>query len=179
MTSSDYLILFGDLIGSTEVASEASPSTFSKLYIASFYLAMKCAKRYIEEPMFPAVPFTKIIEGINLSGDEVFSFTEITGIDDNLTTPVFTTVDPVPSFNLEVNNSSKQIALETIENHINGASNSDFINRLNTFKNYLDNLDVSSLMDKDSENNPIASSKNLFKLIDDNNQESIHYIQIG
>jgi len=104
---------------------------------------------------------------------------EITGIDDNLTTPVFTTVDPVPSFNLEVNNSSKQIALETIENHINGASNSDFINRLNTFKNYLDNLDVSSLMDKDSENNPIASSKNLFKLIDDNNQESIHYIQIG
>lgn len=82
MTSSDYLILFGDLIGSTEVASEASPSTFSKLYIASFYLAMKCAKRYIEEPMFPAVPFTKIIEGINLSGDEVFSFTEMTGIDD-------------------------------------------------------------------------------------------------
>jgi len=77
MASDDYLILFGDLIGSTEVASEASTSVFSRLYIASFYLAIKCATQYIKEPVFPTVIFKKIIEGIQLSGDEVFSLTKI------------------------------------------------------------------------------------------------------
>lgn len=83
MATSDYLILFGDLIGSTEVASEASPSLFSKLYIGSFHLAAQCAQDYITNPVFTTVKFSKIIEGMQLSGDEVLSFTDMTGLNED------------------------------------------------------------------------------------------------
>ncbi len=78
MDTDNYLILFGDLIGSTEVASEASPDIFSKLYIGSFHLAVECAKVFLErDDVFPEVPFLKTLEEIKISGDEVLSFSNI------------------------------------------------------------------------------------------------------
>lgn len=85
MTNDNYLILFGDLVGSTEVASEASAVLFSKLYIASFRLAIDCAEHYIKnpdmkKPVFKTVKFSKTIEGIITTGDEVLSFTKMSGL---------------------------------------------------------------------------------------------------
>ena len=79
MSSSDYLILFGDLIGSTEVASEASPAVYSKLYVGSFHLAVKCAAGFLRlsPPPFPEVQFSKVIDEGHLGGDEILSFTRV------------------------------------------------------------------------------------------------------
>lgn len=78
MATDDYLFLFGDLIGSTEVASEASPPIYSKLYGGSFHLAIKCAREYLgRKDIFPDFTFLKTLENIKIAGDEVFSFHNI------------------------------------------------------------------------------------------------------
>jgi len=75
----NYLILFADLIGSTEVAAEVTPSFFARTYIASYHWAARQAKRYIEENPFEHEKFQKKIDfnEIRISGDEVLSFSSV------------------------------------------------------------------------------------------------------
>ncbi|MCH7878543.1 MAG: hypothetical protein IH914_04420 [candidate division Zixibacteria bacterium] len=77
MKNNDYLILFGDLIGSTEVASESSPKTFSRFYIESFHLAVECATRNLPLKLSNEVPLEPSIGSPRLAGDEVLSFTRV------------------------------------------------------------------------------------------------------
>lgn len=75
-----YLILFADLIGSTEVASEQSPNTYSRTYIASFRWAANRAIDYIRQDVWSKnkkLNFNKRIEKITIIGDEVFSIKKL------------------------------------------------------------------------------------------------------
>lgn len=78
-STSDYLILFGDLVGSTEVAVEATPLFFARTYIASFHWAahkaLDCVKKVGD--IFGDANFTKRIENIDIAGDEVHAFIPI------------------------------------------------------------------------------------------------------
>ena len=83
-TTGNYLILFADLIGSTEVATEALPSVFTELYIASFQWAARQAYQFVlERGVFPGQDFTETLDAPRIQGDEVFSFTKL----DDLTDP--------------------------------------------------------------------------------------------
>ena len=73
----EYLLLFADLIGSTEVASEATPSFYAGNYIASYYWAAKRAKQYLELKIFKKDKFLLTIDDIRLAGDEALSFTPL------------------------------------------------------------------------------------------------------
>ena len=74
----NYLLLFADLVGSTEVAVEASPSLFSSLYIASYHWAASKAFKFVKEKgAYPSVEFNSSIESLRVSGDEVLSFTPL------------------------------------------------------------------------------------------------------
>lgn len=76
----NYLFLFADLIGSTEVAGELSHEEYARTYIHSLHWAFDRALRFIsKQDAFPKVLFTKTIDQnrIILAGDEVFSTTLI------------------------------------------------------------------------------------------------------
>jgi class 3 adenylate cyclase len=80
----NYLLLFADLIGSTEVASETPASIFSRNYISSFHWAAKKAEIFIKTKklLFKKQTFARTIDKIKIAGDEVLSFTRIDqGID--------------------------------------------------------------------------------------------------
>jgi len=71
-----YLFLFADLIGSTEVATELSQTSYAGKYIASLHWAYERAVQFITETeIFPEVRFSHTIDSkrIALIGDEVFS----------------------------------------------------------------------------------------------------------
>jgi class 3 adenylate cyclase len=69
------LIIFGDLVGSTEVAVEASPSFFARTYIASFHWAAHKALQFVEEcQVFGDADFSEKISDIKIAGDEVHAF---------------------------------------------------------------------------------------------------------
>ena len=71
----DYLFLFADLIGSTEVAVEVAPAFYAQTYIASFHWAAQQALEYVKQTgVFPQANFTRTIEEIKIAGDEVFCF---------------------------------------------------------------------------------------------------------
>ena len=72
--ANNYLILFADLIGSTEVASEAIPSFYAQNYIASYHWAARRAEEFIKKTIFSHDKFKKTIEKIEVVGDEVASF---------------------------------------------------------------------------------------------------------
>lgn len=72
----NYLILFADLVGSTDVAVEVAPSFYAQTYVASFHWATKRAMRFIKsKKVFPSERFSKIIQKVKIAGDEVISFT--------------------------------------------------------------------------------------------------------
>lgn len=78
MTASDnYLILFADLVGSTDVASEVPPSFYAETYIASFHWAARKAEEFIKSDAFKHDAFSATIDPIHIAGDEVLSFTQI------------------------------------------------------------------------------------------------------
>ena len=74
----NYLILFADLIGSTEVASEALPREFAELYVASFQWAARRAYEFVRlKGVFDKQDFKKILGMPRIQGDEALSFTEL------------------------------------------------------------------------------------------------------
>lgn len=76
--SSDYLILFGDLVDSTDVAVETSPSFFARTYIASFHWAATKAFEFIKRNnIFREASFSQTIEQIKIAGDQVHTFTRL------------------------------------------------------------------------------------------------------
>lgn len=78
MSSSDnYLILFADLVGSTDVASEVPPSFYAETYVASFHWAARKAEKFVKSKAFRRDTFTRTIGPIQVAGDEVLSFTSI------------------------------------------------------------------------------------------------------
>jgi len=77
-TTNNYLILFGDLVGSTEVAVEASPSFYAETYSASYRWAVARAFEYIKNPdVFPQQRFSDHLKEVKVAGDEVLSFTQL------------------------------------------------------------------------------------------------------
>jgi class 3 adenylate cyclase len=73
--TTNYLILFADLVGSTEVATEVSPRFYARTYSASYRWAAHRALDYIKDPSaFPRQVFKKRIEEISVAGDEVLCF---------------------------------------------------------------------------------------------------------
>lgn len=73
--TSHYLILFCDLVGSTEVAVEASPLFFARTYIASFHWAAYKALKFVQEcQTFGDANFSRKIDKIHIAGDEVHAF---------------------------------------------------------------------------------------------------------
>ena len=79
MSNTDnYLILFGDLVGSTEVAVEVTPSFYAETYSASYRWAVNRAFEFINnEDVYPNQKFSSRIERITMAGDEVLSFTRL------------------------------------------------------------------------------------------------------
>lgn len=77
--SGNYLILFADLIGSTEVAVEVAPSFYAQTYVSSYHWAARRAMAFVEETqvVFPSERFSKVIRNIRIAGDEVLSFTPL------------------------------------------------------------------------------------------------------
>jgi class 3 adenylate cyclase len=77
----NYLMLFADLVGSTDVAVEASPSSYSRQYVASFHHAARRAYTFVaaKKPAFKGHVFAKVIERPHLAGDEVRSFSVMPG----------------------------------------------------------------------------------------------------
>ena len=76
--SGNYLILFADLVGSTEVAVEVDPSFYAKTYVASFHWAARRAMKFIKnKKVFKHEQFKKTIQDtdIRIAGDEALSFT--------------------------------------------------------------------------------------------------------
>jgi len=74
----NYLILFADLVGSTEVAVEVDPSFYAKTYVASFHWAARRAMEFIKsKKVFKHEQFKKTIQDtdIRIAGDEALSFT--------------------------------------------------------------------------------------------------------
>ena len=79
----NYLILFADLIGSTEVASEALPREFAELYVASFQWAARRAYEFVKmKGVFAKQDFTKPLEMPRIQGDEALSFTGLDELTD-------------------------------------------------------------------------------------------------
>jgi len=77
-TAKDHLILFCDLIGSTEVAAEQSPSFYAESYVASFHWAARQAHAFIKRgELFGEACFAKTIDRIKITGDECLSFTPL------------------------------------------------------------------------------------------------------
>ena len=71
----EYLFLFADLKGSTEVAKD--PELYKK-YMTSFHWAVTRAKYFLRSNyVFPQAHFRRIIQNIEIIGDEVSSFTMI------------------------------------------------------------------------------------------------------
>lgn len=76
--SGNYLILFADLIGSTEVAVEVAPSFYAQTYVSSYHWAARRAMAFVEsKAVFPSERFSKVIRNIQIAGDEVLSFTPL------------------------------------------------------------------------------------------------------
>ena len=74
----NYLILFGDLVGSTEVAVEVTPSFYAETYSASYHWAVNRAFEFINnKEAFPNQQFSSQIETFKVAGDEVLSFTRL------------------------------------------------------------------------------------------------------
>jgi len=79
----NYLILFADLIGSTEVAVEVAPSFYARTYVSSYHWAARRAMAYIKnKAIFSSERFTTTINTIYIAGDEVLSFTPLDAEDD-------------------------------------------------------------------------------------------------
>jgi class 3 adenylate cyclase len=77
-TTDNYLILFADLVGSTDVASEVTPSFYAETYVASFHWATSKAWDFIQtKDIYQQESFTATIDQIRVAGDEVLSFTKI------------------------------------------------------------------------------------------------------
>lgn len=73
-----YLLLFADLVGSTDVAVEASPNFYSETYVASYHWAATCAHRFMQvADAFPEVQFHQTLDLPQIAGDEVLSFTRM------------------------------------------------------------------------------------------------------
>ncbi len=75
----NYLIFFADLIGSTEVASEASPYSFARYYLLSYHWAVDRAFEYLKNSgkIFGKNQFKKLINQPRNTGDEIITFTAI------------------------------------------------------------------------------------------------------
>ncbi|MCK4763406.1 MAG: hypothetical protein KAW12_14500 [Candidatus Aminicenantes bacterium] len=79
----NYLFLFADLIGSTEVATEQTPQFFAGNYISSFRWAVESARNFLkernvwEESSDISLNFKDRIEDIDITGDEVKSFASL------------------------------------------------------------------------------------------------------
>jgi len=79
----NYLILFADLVGSTEVAVEVPPAFYSQTYVASYHWAARRAMNFVEDTnVFPKERFKATIRPIHVAGDEVLSFTPLDIADD-------------------------------------------------------------------------------------------------
>lgn len=78
----NYVILFADLIGSTEVAVETSPSFFAQTYIASYHWAARKAYKFVmAKEIFPKDQFFRKFEYFRITGDESLIFSPL--IDNN------------------------------------------------------------------------------------------------
>lgn len=76
--TSNYLILFADLIGSTEVAVEVTPSFYAQNYIASYHWAARRAELFIKSRrIFKKDKFKNTLDKIRVAGDEVLSFSPV------------------------------------------------------------------------------------------------------
>jgi class 3 adenylate cyclase len=74
----NYLILFGDLVGSTQVAAEVRPSFYAETYSASYRWAVNRAIDFMEcKKIYPKRSFSSRIERPKVAGDEVLSFTRL------------------------------------------------------------------------------------------------------
>lgn len=73
----EYLFLFTDLIDSTTVANMGTDDNYTK-YIGSYHWAISRAKNFIQSNyVFPQSHFRRIIQNIEISGDEVYSYSLI------------------------------------------------------------------------------------------------------
>lgn len=79
MQTKNYLILFADLIGSTEVATEQTPPFFASNYIASFRWSAERAFNFLGKTVWSDshLNFSKKISNFDIVGDEVTSFTPL------------------------------------------------------------------------------------------------------
>lgn len=78
----NYLILFADLIGSTEVAVETSPSFFAQTYIASYHWAAWKALKFVRaKEIFLEDQLHQEFKYFRITGDESLIFSPL--IDDN------------------------------------------------------------------------------------------------
>jgi len=76
----NYLLLFADLVGSTDVAVEMSPAPYAGTYIASFHWAVRKAMEFVKsEEAFKSEHFSRVINGISVAGEEALSFTPLDG----------------------------------------------------------------------------------------------------
>jgi len=76
----DYLIVFADLISSTEVAVELDPENYAKEYIASFNWSVLRAEEFVRmriEHAHPRLHFEPAIQGVDPRGDEAICFQSI------------------------------------------------------------------------------------------------------
>lgn len=81
--SGNYLILFADLIGSTEVAVEVTPSFYAQTYVSSYHWAARRAMTFIKsKAVFPSERFKDVIKNFRIAGDEVLSFTPLDAVED-------------------------------------------------------------------------------------------------
>lgn len=79
MTAAEnYLILFADLVSSTEVAAEVTPSDYARNYIASYHWAARRAEEFISsKTIFKKDRFLLTIDEVRIAGDEVLSFSPL------------------------------------------------------------------------------------------------------
>jgi len=79
MTDIDnYLILFADLVGSTDVAVEAPPRFYAETYVSSYHWAARRAMEFVKSHhIFPRERFSASISEIEVAGDEVLCFTPL------------------------------------------------------------------------------------------------------
>ena len=82
----NYLILFADLVGSTEVAVEVPPAFYSQTYVASYHWAARRAMIFVQDKtVFPKERFTATIKTIRVAGDEMLTFTPLAIAEDAAT----------------------------------------------------------------------------------------------
>lgn len=80
--SEEYLFLFADLKGSTKVAN--TNNELYQKYMSSFHWAVTRAKYFLRSNyVFPQAHFRRIIQNIEIIGDEVSSFTMINDATDS------------------------------------------------------------------------------------------------